>query len=270
MTGRSPSGHPFWTTTTPSSARWLVVTHGAFLDHADSEAIVEGLHGRYSLLTWDLPGHGASAVKPAAMRYDTLTHALAEVMDAAGVASAIHLGFSFGGMIAQAFARQFPQRTEALVGYGCVPITMTPPAPAAVDLWPVVRDTLQATPWEAFCRAFAEQASVDPLQQERLYNRVVVQPPALRDAIWEAMIFGGSHEPDYWPRCPVAHIMGARDDRFPGAYDLMAAFAARLPSALSARVPGAGHVAHLERPTKFSEVLCAVFAALEDCAHERT
>lgn len=261
MTGRSPSGHPYWTTAASNAGLWLVVTHGAFLDHLDSETIVEGVRGRFNVVTWDLPGHGESN-QPPAVRFEALADALAEVMDSAGVASAIQLGFSFGGMTAQAFARRFPERTQALVCYGCVPITMMPPAPPAAEVWPIVHQTLAATPWETFCRAFAEQAAVDPAQQDALYRKVMAQTPALRDAIWEAMAFGGRHEPDYWPTCPVGHIMGARDDRFPGAYDLMMAFAARLPKGRSVRVEDAGHVAHLERPAAFAESLRALFAAL--------
>lgn len=261
MTGLSPSGHPYWTTLTASAAPWLAVTHGAFLDHVDSEAIVESLRGRFNVITWDLPGHGVSTLPPA-VRFEALADALAEVMDAAGVASAIQLGFSFGGMTAQAFARRFPERTRALVGYGCVPITMTPPAPPAAEVWPLVRATLAAMPWETFCRVFAEQACVDPEQQDVLCRKVASQAPALRDALWEAMVFGASHEPHYWPDCPVGHIMGARDDRFPGAYDLMMAFGARLPAGRSVRVDGAGHVAHLERPAAFAEALQRLFGAL--------
>jgi pimeloyl-ACP methyl ester carboxylesterase len=263
LSGRTASGHPYWTTIAPSATHWLVLTHGAFLDHQDSEGIAEGLRGRFNVVTWDLPGHGLSE-NPPAHRLDELATALAEVMDAARVDRAIQLGFSFGGMIAQAFARRFPQRTDVLVCYGCVPITMMPPAPPAAELWPVVLEALRATPWDTFCRKFAEQASIDFAQSEGLYRRVVAQPPALRDAIWEAMVLGGSHEPDFWFACPVGHIMGARDDRFPGAHELMEAFAARLPVARSVRVEDAGHVAHLERPAAFAAALGALFAALED------
>lgn len=261
VAGLSTSGHPFWTNLAPCAERWLVVTHGAFLDHTDSEAIVEGLRGRFNVITWDLPGHGQST-RPPATRYDSLTEALAEVMDAAGVDSAIQLGFSFGGMIAQAFALRFPDRTQAIVGYGCVPITMAPPAPPAIDVWPLVRATLATTPWETFCRTFAEHATIDPVHQQALYGKVESQTPALRDAIWEAMVFGASHEPDYWPACPVGHIMGARDDRFPGAHDLMSAFAARVPVGHSVSVEDAGHLAHLERPAAFAEALSLLLGAL--------
>jgi pimeloyl-ACP methyl ester carboxylesterase len=72
---------------------------------------------RFTLLTWDLPGHGASA--PAASEQGACIEALpaimARVMDAAGIERAVHVGWSVGSQIVLEMYRQYPARVQALI-----------------------------------------------------------------------------------------------------------------------------------------------------------
>ena len=68
----------------------------------------------HRVLAWDMPGYGNS--QPLALLdFPLLADALAQLLDAAGLARAVIVGHSLGGMIAMEFAARHPQRVTALV-----------------------------------------------------------------------------------------------------------------------------------------------------------
>jgi 3-oxoadipate enol-lactonase len=67
------------------------------------------------VLAVDLPGHGASAPRPQISSLDQYAHALAELLANASIEDVSIVGLSFGGMIGQAFALNYPQRVRSLV-----------------------------------------------------------------------------------------------------------------------------------------------------------
>jgi len=250
---RTPRGVAF-KTWADAAGPWAVLTHGAFLSSEDFRLTAEALSSRFKVICWDLPGHGATALPLAPPRLRTASDALAEVLDHVEVSSAIHLGFSFGGMVAQDFARHSPERVRALVAYGCVPIFQTPTHLRPL-IWAMMRLQFLTQPWASFVETFARQASQDESLQRELEASMKAQPHKLRDAIWEAMLFSTKYEPDFRFSCPVGHIMGENDNRFPGAYGAMKAFARSLPDGHAIEISGAGHMAHRESPSAYIAAL---------------
>lgn len=240
---------------------WLILTHGAFCSSLDWAPFVDTLSDTHNLLIWDLPGHGKSRDAPLLKSLPYGARALAGVMDAAGIDRATHLGCSFGGMIAQSFARAFPRRTDALIAYACVPITaLRIPAPSLARL--LIRLQFRLTPRHRFADSFAHQATCSADVERSLHAAILNSPQALAPAIWTAMTAGVSHEPDFRHACPVALITGALDDRFPHARGLMEGWGSTLPEGLWIDIPGTGHVPHLERPELFGSALEQVLARL--------
>lgn len=91
-----------------------------------------------TVIAVDLPGHGASEdVDPAGLRIADLVDDLAQVVDQAGGASAVH-GYSLGSRIAWEFSHQHPERVVSLVMGG---------APAGGDADQI--DAQQARAWAA-------------------------------------------------------------------------------------------------------------------------
>src|SRR5258708_29434630 len=73
---------------------------------------------RFRTIQFDNRGVGASDVPPGPYPIAVMAADAAAVLDAAGVQSAHIYGISMGGMIAQEFAIQYPERVRKLI-LGC-------------------------------------------------------------------------------------------------------------------------------------------------------
>ena len=259
--GRTSEGLAYWTSGR-KHRRWLAVTHGSFGSHLDFCEVLAPFAESYNLLFWDMPGHGASRSVRPLRRLTEAARALSRVMEAADCPQAHQLGFSFGGMIAQSFARRFPSRCSSLIAYACVPITvMALPWPWAANAF--LQMKFAATPWPQFCEEFSSKVSVREDLQKAFSRSLNKQNPAVRNAIYEAMVYGSTNEPNFRYEIPVAQIKGSLDDRFPGARAAMQALSDRLPAELVEEVTGAGHLAHLEQPVAFQNGLWRLLRRLD-------
>ncbi|QGX98267.1 alpha/beta fold hydrolase [Roseovarius faecimaris] len=100
----------------PEDAPVAVLIHGIGLNRAAVWAPVERwLAGRFRVLSYDLPGHGDSAVPEGEVTLTTLSRQLISLLDELGIAKAALVGFSIGGMINRRVAMDAPDRVSALV-----------------------------------------------------------------------------------------------------------------------------------------------------------
>jgi pimeloyl-ACP methyl ester carboxylesterase len=92
----------------------LVLVHGIGADGRMFAPVVDRLAGSAEIINWDLPGYGGKPLD-GPLTFPGLAAALAADLDALGVNSAVVLGHSIGGMVAQELAATFPQRVRSLV-----------------------------------------------------------------------------------------------------------------------------------------------------------
>src|SRR6201984_2565149 len=105
------------------------------------------LASRYHSIAFDNRGIGQSDVPGGVYSISLMASDAAAVLDAAGVETAHIFGVSMGGMIAQEFALQYPERVRSLI-LGCTAAG----GPHAVQAEKKVNDVLMArglTPEEA-------------------------------------------------------------------------------------------------------------------------
>lgn len=103
---------------TGSGPLTIALTHGLAASGETWSGIVARLASRYRVLTWDLRGHGQSEAPAGPYAIADLAGDLAAVLDNAGVAAAVVLGHSAGGVIALQFVLDYPQRVAGLVLVG--------------------------------------------------------------------------------------------------------------------------------------------------------
>jgi 3-oxoadipate enol-lactonase len=92
----------------------LVLLHCLGVDHRFWDFATE-LGGAFTMLRYDLPGHGASAVPAASYGIADLSAQLAEILRAHGIGRAHVAGISLGGLIAQHFAAHNPALVDRLI-----------------------------------------------------------------------------------------------------------------------------------------------------------
>jgi 3-oxoadipate enol-lactonase len=74
-----------------------------------------GLADRHTLISYDLPGHGETALPAAPYGIEELSAQLAGVLRREGIARAHIMGISLGGLVAQCFAATEPAMVDRLV-----------------------------------------------------------------------------------------------------------------------------------------------------------
>ena len=94
----------------------LVLLHGWGYDSlATWHRVIEPLAERYRVIAIDQRNHGRSDHIRGEFDIDDVADEVAGVMDAIGVASASVLGYSMGGMVAQALAHRHPAKVKRLI-----------------------------------------------------------------------------------------------------------------------------------------------------------
>lgn len=117
---RSKQGTAYDFHSGPSSAANTVVVliHGLGLTRQFTwEAIAPKLAEHYPVLSYDLPGHGQSALpnlERDVVDLSYLSHQLFELLDELAIQRAALVGFSLGGMINRRCALDQPERVQAL------------------------------------------------------------------------------------------------------------------------------------------------------------
>jgi len=217
----------------------------------------------YRVIAWDAPGYADSAPLarevPEAGDY---ARALAQLLDALGVAQAFLVTNSWGTLIAIAYAALFPQRVRAMVLGG----------PAAG--W-------GAQPAEERARRIAERiARIRALGPKAMREQDAPQLVApgtreevlgwLRDSGESLSVAGYAQAAHVLGQsdgvamirgldCPVLLIAGGADRRTPPEANAKPLAAAARHAVLEL-FPGCGHLPHLEFPERFNQAVRAYIA----------
>jgi 3-oxoadipate enol-lactonase len=92
----------------------LVLLHCLGVTHRLWEPL-DPLAERFTLVSYDFPGHGETPLPAASYGVEELADQLAAVLRREGIARAHVCGLSLGGLVAQCFAATYPAMTDKLV-----------------------------------------------------------------------------------------------------------------------------------------------------------
>lgn len=99
----------------PEDAPVVVLIHGLGLNRQITwEGMLPVFGARYRVLSYDLLGHGESAVPAGEVSLTALSEQLVDMLDHLDIAKAALVGFSLGGMINRRVALDHPDRVSAL------------------------------------------------------------------------------------------------------------------------------------------------------------
>jgi 3-oxoadipate enol-lactonase len=93
----------------------LVLLHCLGVDHRLWEIAAAGLSEKFELVSYDFPGHGASPVPATGYTIEDLSEQLAALLKSERLGRVHLAGISLGGLVAQCFAANHPDKIDKLV-----------------------------------------------------------------------------------------------------------------------------------------------------------
>jgi 3-oxoadipate enol-lactonase len=227
----------------------LVLLHCLGVDHQFWDFATE-LSAEFTLLRYDLPGHGTSAVPAAPYGIADLSAQLAKILAAHEIRRTHVAGISLGGLIAQHLAATRSDLVDRLI---------------LVDTTPRYTDELRAM-WDKRASA-ARAVGVAPLIDDLL--KIWFSPDALardadgvryvRDALARCPAEGyalacealrAADLRELAPRISAPTLVICGDDDIPSFRDAARWLASRIRNARLAWITGARHASVLEKPAE--------------------
>lgn len=221
------------------------------------DAVLPLLPAGLRLVRCDKRGHGLSDAAAGPYGIADLADDLAAILDALGVAGAVVVGLSVGGMIAQALAQARPDLVGALVLSGTAPKIGT----AAV--WDerialVERGGVAALAEGTLERWFTPAFRADATRLAPWRNMLVRCPVDGYVATCRAIRDADLTEVTRAIGQPTLAMAGDRDGSTPP--DLVRACAELIPGARFALIEGAGHIPGVERPEAVAALIAGFLA----------
>jgi pimeloyl-ACP methyl ester carboxylesterase len=217
----------------------------------------------HRVIAVDLPGFGEAPPSPTE---DAPWSDVLATIDALGVDRAALVGNSFGGAVALRVAAVAPDRVTALALISAPPPDLAEPAPDLAAAWEAENAALERGDVEAAVRAVVEAWTLPGAPPELRQHVADMQRRAFV-AQANAPEVPEAPDPLESPQNRLAEIAvpalvaaGERDmsDFREGALRM----ADQLPDARHAEIAGAGHLAPLEAPEAFRELLLGFLAGL--------
>jgi len=239
----------------------VVLLHPVGLDLSCFDALVTELGSRYRILRMDLRGHGRSRSMPGASGLRDYVDDIHAVLNGLAFAPAIVAGFSFGGMLAQLLALEYPNDVHALVISAC-PSTLTDEARTIIaergaraerEGMAAVAD---ATMERWFTPSFRQQGGDGPTRRRLLSADVMGWAQA-----WRAMAAIETAPRLASIDVPTLCLAGEVDVSSPP--HVVEAIARGIPGSRFAIVSGAPHMLFIEQP---HAVAAAIADFLDTCS----
>ena len=225
----------------------LICLHGIGGDATSFMPQIRGLAKSRRVLSWNMPGYGASAPL-ADMDFASLCDRLCAGLDALGIERAVFVGQSIGGMIAQEMAIRHPQRVAGLVLIATVSAfggrdDSFRDSFLAARLAPLDKGVSMAKLAEEAIPAVLGPAADNNTRRDAIAAMASIPESAYRQVLATLVTFN-RREDQHRITCPCCLIAGAADDNSPAR--VMEKMAAGLPHATFHIVENAGHLVNSE------------------------
>ena len=245
----------------PETAPRVLLLHGwAFDSLAAWHRVIPLLGEGVRVLAMDLRGHGKSDRVRGWVSVEDLADEVAAVLDSLGPGRYTVVGYSLGGMVAQALARRHPARVERLVLAATAAHPVRGPQPLAVALLAVQRALARlgvAVVPRAMHRYLLQSGAVPEEHSAWLWETLMARDADLHHEAGFAVARFDSRPWLGRLRLPVLCLIPTRDQVIPPSRQR--ATAALIPGAVVVEIEGARHEAAL---THSGEVAAAILGFL--------
>ena len=198
-------------------------------------------------IAFDYPGYGDSDPAPEGTTRDDYAAAILAGMDSLEIESAHICGLSLGGVVAIAMHAAAPDRCRSLILADT--FAVHPDGPGIYERSIAASADLRALA-EARVDFLLAPGALDDVRRDVVETMASIDPAAYRigaEAVWLA----DQRQRAAAIAVPTLVLCGAADKVTPPA--LSEELASLIPGAKLELIPGAGHIANLERPAEFDE-----------------
>ncbi len=236
-------------------APWVTLSHALANNLTLWDDVASNLSGRFRVLRFDHPGHGATSAPPGPYSFDMLIENAIGLWDALGIQTSHWVGLSIGGMMGYGMAARYPDRVISLTACDSRPDA----PPDYADYFQYRIDTAREKGMEGLVESTVERwftaksvaANLPVLDKVR--DMVRNTDPVGHEGCCEALkklAFGSIlHQ----IKVPTLVLGGAQDKGAPP--DALAEVTGKIPGAKHVIIPNAGHITALENPEDFQKVL---------------
>jgi 3-oxoadipate enol-lactonase len=215
----------------------------------------------YRVIALDLPAFGEA---PPPTDEDAPWADVLETMDALGVDRAALVGNSFGGAVALRVAAVAPERVSALALISAPPPDLETPSAELSAAWEAERDALERGDIEVAVRAVVDAWTLPDAPAELRERVADMQRRALLVQTSAPEVPEASDPLDETDIAQITApaLIAAGEQDMSDFRDGARSMAGALPNAHHVEIAGAGHLAPLETPVKFREMLLGFLAGL--------
>jgi pimeloyl-ACP methyl ester carboxylesterase len=237
----------------------LVFLPGLAADHQVFARQMACFEGRYPLLVWDAPGHGAS--QPFQLNFSMREAAgwLEEILARENFRHPVLIGHGMGACLGQAYCQWHPQRLEGFLSLASVPLAKIYYSP--MKLWMLKHRTVlyQLLPWSFLLRHGSEKAAWTPYGQAVVRTMLETWTGQQKEfaalmGFYFRIFSEASHTGlPFLVNCPAALVCGHQDRL--GALQRRTRTWHKKSRIPLIWIEQAGHEAHLDQPEAVNEFL---------------
>ena len=229
----------------------IVLLHGLGGDWRTWLYQVPAFCDKATVINVDMRGHGASSAPEAEWSIADMAHDVVRLLRNLGAERANLIGLSLGGMVALQFALDYPYATHSLV----LADTMGGLGGFAKE-WQAAVQFIEENPMAAVAKrritaAFSDSAN--PVMRDYFVDRVARNEKASYERSARALLRFSVSDRLGEIGVPALVVVGEEDRVTPP--ELSEELATKIPGARLARIPGAGHLANLEKPAEFNRAV---------------
>ncbi|MBO0756275.1 MAG: alpha/beta fold hydrolase [Bradyrhizobiaceae bacterium] len=246
----------------------LVLLHCLGVDHHFWD-FAKPLASDFTLYRYDLPGHGTSAVPAAGYEIRDLSEQLAGIMRAQRIDRAGLVGISLGGLIAQDFAAQHPDRVSRLILIDTTPRYTDEMRAMWAERAAIARSKGVATLVDGLLKIwFSDGALEEDTEAVRFVRATLARCDGEGYALaCEALAQADLR--DCAPRIKAPTLILCGDGDIPSFLDAARWLAAHIAEAKLCWVAGTRHASVLETPQEAMQLIRTFFRTTGDPRPER-
>jgi 3-oxoadipate enol-lactonase len=239
----------------------LIFTHGVGMDHQTFKMQVEVLKSDYSILVWDLPGHGLSSIKIQKERFTKMSaDCLNRLITKIGFNKAILVGQSLGSMIVQHFQIIHPQKVIATIHVPGIELR------SHVGSWskifvPFMMFMLDLIPSKTFYKSFGKHRAVKKDVQNYLSEAMSRTGKQLALKITKDMVYDLIDKSPEPAKAPLLITYGKKDLFF--IRNAARKWHKKEAGSSCVEIENANHIANQDNPEEFNKAVIGFLEALE-------